>query len=93
MTGAGSGTSPRASITGSPADGTLVVFNFHTLNQFPAEARAAFEDVLRGCARPVYRVGLEYRDEPEMTLYEYRDGRLASERALARYGAHGGWVE
>ena len=75
-----------------PEGAALVVFHCHTLNQFPAEARAAFEDVLRGCARPIYRVGLEYRGEPEMTLYEYRDGRLASERVLARYGAHGGGV-
>ena len=86
---------PRV-LHGLPEDGTPCVLHAFTLNQFPAEARAALDDLLRaaGRRRPVFRIGLEWgaAPAPELRLIRY-GGAGARESLLARCDAHGAWIE
>lgn len=73
-----------------------VVFHSHALNQFPAAARERFEATLERASErcAVYRVSLEYGgDAPYADVLIYRCGRLSDRIRLARYDAHGAWVE
>lgn len=76
-----------------------VVFHCHTLNQFQPEDRERFIAMLAQAStgRTLYHLALEFAsagDEwPEMWLRTYRDGALLSLERLAKYQAHGDWVE
>ena len=82
-----------------PPDLTAVVFHCHTLNQFTPEMRERFAAVLAGrsAGRPVYQLSLEYMAagalHPEMRLKVYAGGVQTEETLLARYHAHGEWLE
>ncbi len=74
-----------------PRDAALCVFHCHTLNQFPAEARAAFHEILYGesFSRPVYHIPSEGE---YMYVNRIVDGE--SDTILsARRHAHGRWIE
>lgn len=73
-----------------------IVFHSHALNQFPPAARERFEASLRRASerRAIYRVSLEYAGEtPRVEALIYRRGTLDERTRLARYDAHGAWVE
>jgi hypothetical protein len=83
-------------IDGIDEAATVVVFHSHALNQFPAEARAAFDAAVAraSIARPVYRIAMEYDgDLPAIDLVVYQDGAPDEALRLARYDAHGAWLE
>ncbi len=79
-----------------PDDGTPCLFHAFTLNQFSAQARSAFDELLRsaGRRRPLWRVGLEWGEgpAPELSLTEYRDAEVR-ETTHARCEPHGAWIE
>ncbi len=78
-----------------PSHATIVLHS-HALNQFPANARARFDEVLRHAStqRPIYRISLEYAgDTPCVELMVYRAGECVEQVRLARYDAHGAWIE
>ena len=75
----------------TPADAALCVCHSHSLNQFSADARAAFAELLGTAsqARPVYTVAAEDHD-----LVVKRQTRGLSTTLLeAGRNAHGRWVE
>jgi len=79
-------------------DAVPVVFHCHTLNQFPEEERQAFLDLLAAASaeRELFHLSAEsVRGEahPYLTLSLYQTGRQISQRVLARYQAHGEWLE
>lgn len=81
-----------------PPEAVAVVFHCHTLNQFPAEARQRFLELLaaESSIRPLFQLSAEsVRGEahPYLTLSLYQGGRQVSETVLARYQAHGEWLE
>ncbi len=74
-----------------PQDAALCVFHCHTLNQFPAESRAAFNEMLRNVShdRPVYHVPSEGEH-----LYVNKIVCGVEDVILsARRNAHGRWIE
>ena len=74
-----------------PQDAALCVFHCHTLNQFPAESRAAFNEMLRNVShdRPVYHTPSEGEH-----LYVNRIVCGVEDVILsARRNAHGRWIE
>lgn len=77
---------------------TPVVFHCHTLNQFTPEARTAFAAVLAEASREseLFQLALEAAPGaqwPEMRLVRYAGGRAEASWLLARYDAHGDWLE
>ncbi len=80
----------------APRDAALVVLHTHTLNQFPAEARARLADVLAGIARSrdLFRVSGEWLGgpAPQLDLAAFRGG-ARTDVLLARYQPHGAWIE
>lgn len=83
-------------LAAAPVDAALVVFHSMTLNQFSANARLAFDQLLVDFSgqRPIWRVareaiGVHY---PEVRLLHYDQG-LRSDRLLARCAPHGQWLE
>lgn len=77
---------------------TPVVFHCHTLNQFTPEARGAFAELLARASRgtELYELSLEGvagAPYPEMQVIRYADAVRADVRLLARYDAHGEWLE
>lgn len=81
-----------------PQAAVPVVFHCHTLNQFPDEARRRFHDLLaaESATRELWHLSAEaVRGEvyPYLTLSLYQDGRQVSHQVLARYQAHGEWLE
>jgi len=75
-----------------------VVFHCHTLNQFTPEARQGFTDLLcrQSGQADLFQLSLEAApglDYPEMRLLRYARGAKAEEALLARYHAHGDWIE
>ena len=74
-----------------PQDAAMCVFHCHTLNQFPAESRAAFYEMLRSASynRPVYHIPSEGEH-----LYVNRIVCGVEDAILsARRNAHGRWIE
>lgn len=79
-----------------PAGLPVVVYHSHALNQFPPAARDTFDRILCDCSRDraVYRIAMEALEGvPAAVVSVYRDGRLESSTRLARYDAHGAWIE
>ncbi|HYF80495.1 MAG TPA: DUF2332 domain-containing protein [Symbiobacteriaceae bacterium] len=81
-----------------PPDAVPVVFHCHTLNQFPEKALQRFHDLLaaESTVRELFHLSAEsVRGEahPYLTLSLYQAGRQMSQRVLARYQAHGKWLE
>lgn len=74
------------------------VFLFHsfTLNQFRAEDRVRFDELVRDRSRgrEVWRVSLEWlaSEHAELRLFHDRDGQRISERCLATCHPHGEWI-
>ena len=88
-------------VLGSAPHGVaLCVYHTHTLNQFSAEARKQFADLLAevGAGRDLYWVSSEYRPTPDgdmrptLTLVAFEDGRR-KEQILAYCDHHGRWLE
>jgi hypothetical protein len=80
-----------------PAQAALCVFHSFTLNQFPVEAREAFDLQLRDQSnhRPIYRLGIEWLTSdfpPTVTLTRYVSGESTTE-TLAYCESHGRWLE
>jgi len=79
-----------------PPDQAVCVFHTHTINQFPAEARARLSTLLAKHAfgRKLYRVAIEWLGEthPRLELISYEDG-VKTEHLLAYCGSHGEWLE
>ncbi len=80
-----------------PGGAPVCVFHCFTLNQFGAEARQAFDSLLRRLAaeRRIARLGLEWDSEepaPVLRLALY-DGRRATDSFLALCDAHGSWID
>ena len=74
-----------------PQDAALCVFHCHTLNQFPAESRSAFYEVL--CRASYDRLVYHVSSEGEH-LYVNRVVRGVEDVLLsARRNAHGRWIE
>ena len=73
-----------------PEDAALCVFHCHTLNQFSAEARAGFGDILRAASRErvVYHMPSE---GDRLSLRRIVDGS-AMTLLTARRQVHGRWV-
>ena len=61
-----------------PSDQAVCVFHTHTINQFPAEARARLSTLLANHAFgwKLYRVAIEWLGEthPRLELISYEDG-------------------
>jgi hypothetical protein len=80
-----------------PLAGELSLFHAHTLNQFAPEARRRYFDLLAGHSRrrSLCDLSLEAVDggHPQMELRRFRDGHLVEHLTLARYDAHGRWLE
>ena len=74
-----------------PRETALCVFHCHTLNQFPAEARAAFYEILlrESYDRRVYHISSEGE---YMYLDRIADG-ISDTILSARRNAHGRWIE
>lgn len=75
-----------------------VLFHCHTLNQFPSEARQRFEEMLRTLSErgDLFQLALEAvagRPDPEMRLTRFHKGEHVRTETLARYQAHGSWIE
>jgi hypothetical protein len=79
-----------------PPDQAVCVFHTHTINQFPAEARARLTTLLANHAfgRKLYRVAIEWLGEthPRLELISYEDG-VKTEHLLAYCDSHGEWLE
>ena len=75
-----------------PREHTLCVFHSAVLYQFTPDARMQFTALLAeaSAARPIWQVSAE--NEAGLNLYAYRDGKLADERLLAEFDAHGRWL-
>ena len=75
----------------APRDAALCVFHCHTLNQFPADARAAFYEILRGESydRRVYHVSSEGEYMSVSRIVDSVSDTILS----ARRNAHGRWIE
>ncbi|MGD9891825.1 MAG: DUF2332 domain-containing protein [Dehalococcoidia bacterium] len=80
-----------------PMAGELCLFHAHTLNQFAPDDRRRYVELLaeHSRRRSLYDLSLEYvsGDHPQMELRRFRDGAIVEQRTLARYDAHGRWVE
>jgi hypothetical protein len=81
-----------------PAGTERVVFHCHTLNQFPPAAKERFTALLaeESRAEPVWQLALEGLagvQWAQMSLTHYADGRAAEPMVLAKYQAHGEWLE
>ncbi len=81
-----------------PARLPAAVFHSHVLNQFTPEARDRFDEILRAASREraVYRISMEGaapEPHPLCKLMVYRAGDMAESTVIARYDAHGSWVE
>ncbi|MCY4654878.1 MAG: DUF2332 domain-containing protein [Dehalococcoidia bacterium] len=74
-----------------PCDTALCVFHCHTLNQFPAESRNAFYEILdrESFDRSVYHVS----SEGEYMRVNRIVGGVADTILSARRNAHGRWIE
>jgi hypothetical protein len=93
----GDGAALLPTISAELADGeAFCVVHSFTLNQFSSEARLTLDRTLSDAAakRDVLRLGLEWehRDAPMLSLTEYSSSSI-QRRDLARYDAHGSWVE
>ena len=79
-----------------PADTPVCVFHTHTVNQFPAEARARLSALLddAGRSRELYRVSAEWLGtvHPQLELTAWRGGQ-ADRHLLAYCDPHGRWME
>jgi hypothetical protein len=79
-----------------PDDQILCVFHTHTINQFPAEARAILAALLMEHAieRDFYRVSIEWlgREHPRLECVAFESG-VKTESLLAHCGSHGEWLE
>jgi hypothetical protein len=79
-----------------PDDQTLCVFHTHTMNQFPAEARASLAALLTEHAadRDLYRVSIEWfgQEHPRLECVAFENG-VRTESLLAHCGSHGEWIE
>ena len=76
----------------TPAGDHLCVFHCHTLNQFAADDRVRFGDMLAGLGRPVSRVAIEWsagEPGPRLTLTRYP---AATEERLGHCDGHGEWL-
>lgn len=80
-----------------PRAGEVCLFHAHTLNQFTPEDRRRYFDLLteHSRQRSLCDLSLEYvgGDHPQMELRRFRDGAMVEHRVLARYDAHGRWLE
>ena len=90
---------PAATASISP-EAVPVVFHSHTLNQFSADARRQFEELMRRLSqgRRIYRLSLEGAGEgatieSRMELTVLQDGQAAERWLLANYEPHGEWIE
>jgi hypothetical protein len=83
-------------LTTIPNDQALCVFHTHTINQFPAEARARLSASLaeQAMRRNLYRVSIEWLGarHPRLEAVSFERG-LRAERFLAYCGSHGEWLE
>ena len=81
-----------------PAGVVPLVFHSHTLNQFTPDARAEFHGLLSSQSRDrdIWRISMEWPsggEHPELEASLYSRGALCERHSLARYGAHGDWLE
>lgn len=74
-----------------PQDAALCVFHCHTLNQFPAESRAAFYEMLYSAShnRHVYHISSEGEHMYASRIVDGKSDTILS----ARRNAHGRWIE
>jgi hypothetical protein len=84
-------------LVGLPSDGELCLFHAHTLNQFAPDDRQRYIEMLaqHSRRRDLCDLSLEYvgGDQPQMDLRCFRGGELVEHLTLARYDAHGRWLE
>jgi hypothetical protein len=84
-----------AVLASAPADAGLCIYHSFTLNQFPAEARQRFANLIaeHAAGRDMALIALEWR-EPHATLdlSIFQHGARADQR-LAHCDAHGSWME
>jgi hypothetical protein len=80
-----------------PVIGEVCLFHAHTLNQFAPDDRHRYFALLaeHSRRRSLRDLSLESTggDHPRMELRHFRGGELVEHRALARYDAHGRWLE
>lgn len=79
-----------------PQNMAICVMHSFTLNQFSAEARNAFENLLCELSnqRDIWRISLEWlgTESPQMNLDHYSTGKLAQRKTLAICHQHGEWI-
>ena len=78
-----------------PDDNALCLFNTHVLYQFTSDQQQAFEGLVDelGDTRDLFWANCEWHGEtPEVRYVEYTDGDKST-GTLARYDAHGRWLE
>jgi hypothetical protein len=79
-----------------PDDQSLCVFHTHTVNQFPAEARANLSALFaeRATERDLFRLSIEWLGEghPRLELVSFEGGAMTAQ-LLAYCGSHGEWLE
>jgi hypothetical protein len=79
-----------------PDDQSLCVFHTHTVNQFPAQARACLVALLveHAATRDLFRLSIEWLGEghPRLELVSFESGAMTAE-LLAYCGSHGEWIE
>ena len=82
---------PQVLATSLP-DATFCVYHSAVLYQFASEERERFSNMLADVSkeRPVWRIAAE--NEQGLRLHCYRGGRLAEERFLGEFDAHGRWI-
>lgn len=85
-----------AALAAAPADATLLLYESHTLNQWPAEARSRLNALLTDHSRQrdLYFVSTEQRARAEQTSIEltsYWAGAVSTRR-LAYCQEHGQWL-
>jgi len=81
-----------------PAGVVPLVFHSHTLNQLTPDARAEFHGLLSSQSRErdIWHISMEWLsggEWPELEVSRYSQGTLRERHTLARYGAHGDWLE
>jgi hypothetical protein len=80
-----------------PLVGELCIFHAHTLNQFTPEGRRRYFALLaeHSRRRSLCDLSLESAgdDHPRVEVRRFRDGDLVELLTLARYDAHGRWLE
>jgi hypothetical protein len=80
-----------------PGDGYLCLFHLHTLNQFSAEDRHRYDVLLHEQSRHSDLCDLAFEhtgaEHPTAELRRFHAGDEIERLTLARYDAHGGWLE